>query len=155
MTVEVNRVRCLAVGVVPDSPSVYWDADTTDKPMMLEKIRAICRGQLRDLSKSTGRPYAIFESKHGYHFVVKCKSWDEAQDFLYYLKQRLGTNSIMSCRKQRLRISPKIDEVGGKDISPRPVLIETNWDAELRTGHREIYHTYDVGLDGNSEGFLK
>ena len=143
--------RVMAFGIIPDVPLVFWDLDCDDPKEGLKKIDKIVkeRGLRNELSEG-GRPYAIYKTKHGYHFIIRCKSWDEVQDWLYILKEQTGGQSIMNCRKQRIRVTMKFLERNGMELSPAPKLIETNWVSDLRTGKKEIYTTYDYGLNAGA-----
>lgn len=168
----MTRPRCLAFGVRPDSPKVMWDKDIgteltgSDAYMkalesIAQYIKRTCVGLpwgVKDTKYGsyvetdlTERPWSVYETKHGFHLVIKCKTWDEAQYRIFDIQREIGGQSIMSCRMQRLRVSPKIAEVGGQEISPAPILLESNvtYDIRARVDGRppEVYKTYDIGLD--------
>lgn len=146
--------RCLAIGIKVEDPRIFWDRDIKEGEDR-ERVILDIRTYLDKSGISEKRLWSIYSSKHGFHIIVKCESWDETQEYLYEFKKNIGGQSIMSCRQQRIRISPKFLELGAKDISEAPVLLCSNTKEELRIGRKEIYSTYDIGLETGSEGFLR
>lgn len=149
-----------AIGVVPLCPFVLWDYDLNefDVPeigLQILKDFALARGGTEFASVVLHHHFAIRVTKHGYHLVMACQSWDEAQAYLYELYKITNKRSIMSCRKQRLRISPKWHYRTGAIVSPAPMTIEgcehrDTWLADITDRGRtrlEMYKTKDVGLD--------
>ena len=130
--------RCIAIGIVPQIPSVFWDYDLTPEEEVGKAIET-----LETYAKSKKVRYAIYQTKHGLHLILETVTWDNAQNWLYELKKLTNKQSIMSCRKQRIRISPKWLKINGQIVSPEPKRILDNTIAELRVGRKETYETYD------------
>lgn len=166
MIQEPKGLRCIAIGIVPEYPRVFWDMDCKDKKDGLESLHDYLKQYSHAFFLNQDPHYAIYETSNGYHLIIGCRDWDEAQTRLYDLKKMTHGQSIMSCRKQRIRVSPKwaangIDEKGlsfvdqrelrtNFEVSPEPMLTETNTDFELRTGRKEIYFTYNTGLNAGN-----
>ena len=124
---------------------MLWDYDLDGE---LE-VHAIAK--LKDcIAKCEPLHWQIRHTKHGFHLLMRYETWDEVQEDLYRLKELTGKVSIMSCRKQRLRISPKWDLDKGLETSPVPVVMEScGHDSEFDIEHNrnlarlEFYKTYD------------
>ena len=162
MSQEPKGPRCIAIGIVPEYPRVFWDMDCKDKKDGLESLHDYLKQYRHAFFFNQDPHYAIYETSNGYHLIIGCRDWDEAQIRLYDLKRMTHGQSIMSCRRQRIRISPKwmvysdtediriANSAPKVEVSPEPKLIETNTDFELRSGRKEIYFTYNTGLNAGS-----
>lgn len=92
------------------------------------------------------KEFDIYKTKHGYHLVFDVDSFDTLQNLLDETKIVFPkVDYIRNCRKLRIRISPKWDNVTGKEISSAPTLLLCTCKEhhDKRVGRLEIYATSD------------
>ena len=137
-----SELRATTEGVRPLRPVFFWDFDHTS-PWAIE-----------DFARSYLTAYDVYESSPGrHHLVGKVDSWDRAQELLFKAAKWFPVeNYIMSCRRQRLRIGPKImTDQGPLDAFPRKIVVAEapkllicrclNGHVEKRVGSIETYTT--------------
>ena len=139
-----NMQRCTTVGVVAAFPTLFWDFDDT----ALEEIADYCAEHF------PGSAWDIYQSsqkKRHFHLVMKEKSWETAQEHINIIAKAFPHERYMqNCRRQRLRIAPKIDP-NGAVVAAAPSLVQCNcWRAgagvlhvEKRFGKEERYETVE------------
>lgn len=150
---KVERPRMMAIGVVPTTPFVLWDYDLAENEKrneVKERLEWYATGW-RSTMANIGVHWCIRETKHGFHLIMQVPSWDDADYTLKELYRITHKQSIMSCRKQRLRVSPKWD-MQGREVSPVPKVVSgcehrTEWWNDIKKGRFEFYYTYDNGID--------
>lgn len=112
-----------AIGVIPIKPLLLFDLD--HEAGTIDALSVWAAQILHE--------HDIYETQGGYHVVALLPSWDEVQRILdAALREFPKSDSIPSCRRQRLRISPKWD-YGNGEISPEPKLLECH----CIGGHRD------------------
>ena len=174
-TKESPAIPVICIGIVSRDPVIMWDYDYAEKETFdsamktlhdyilgktdTQKVK-ICHfsdeNSPDEIGHSDGfaRHWGIFETRHGLQMIVKCPNWDEAQTRLLELKLLTGKQSILSCRKQRIRISPKYENISkdkatfgiGGIVSPEPKLIMAClcWtDVRKQNVRYEIYKSYE------------
>jgi len=138
------KQKCMSIGIVPLEPRIFWDYDLGNNEEPYDAIKTITTYIVRlGVRKNRVVPYAVYTTKYGFHLILKLETWDEVQAELYILKELTNKQSIMSCRRQRIRIGEKIIKITGEKISPKPILLSSNTTEELRVGRKEIYDTFD------------
>lgn len=149
--------RCMAIGVVPKQPFVLWDYDLDEVEILhrLGVVEALEHLAEHLIPGTQHRHWCIRETKNGYHLVVQTDTWDESQNALYYLHDLTHKQSIMSCRRQRIRVSPKWSLTGVElSFTPRVIrgcLHKSEYWNEIKGGHLEFYWTYERGIDTGIE----
>lgn len=149
-----ERRRCCAIGLVPNTPIVYWDYDLNNESES-DAISWLKNYATAYREDSDHTHYAIRKTKHGLHLVMQVRTWDAADFTLRELKNLTDKVSIMSCRKQRIRISPKWELKTGFVLSPAPYVIDgcphtETWYADITDkskGRLEYYETYEHTVD--------
>ena len=137
-----SEPRATTEGVRPLRPVFFWDFDHTPT------------WEIEDFARVYFTEYDVYESSPGrYHLVGKVGSWDTAQKLLFEAAEWFPREHyIMSCRRQRLRIGPKVIPVQGcLDAYPRKLVVSEapkllicrclNGHVEKRVGSIETYTT--------------
>ena len=141
-SVSASELRAATEGVRPLRPVFFWDFDHA--PTI--EIDAFARSYLTE--------YDIYESSPGrYHLVGRADTWDRVQELIMKAAKWFPAERyIMSCRRQRLRISPKsifiqnpTDSIPKRiEVAPEPRLLRCRckWQhIERRVGVIEPYTT--------------
>lgn len=154
MNLNESGVPCCAIGIIPLTPYVYWDYDL-DETELTDRGKTFAALRLRDFAKGLcalrHNHWCIRATKNGLHLVQQVPDWDTAQAALTNLYALTHKVSIMNCRKQRIRISPKWDLHTGAVLSPAPFVVDgcehkETWYVDItdRTkGKLEFYLTKD------------
>jgi hypothetical protein len=146
-----DKIRVCAIGVLPNVPYVYWDYDFEDNERNEPQAGMIILKGMAAVQEPKHYHYCIRRTKHGLHLVMQVDTWDNAQAALYELKKITNKISIMNCRKQRMRISPKWDMVTGEVRSPAPRVVDgcihsNTWYQDItdrKISRLEFYTTFE------------
>ena len=139
---SASELRATTEGVRPLRPVFFWDFDHTPT------------WAIEDFARSYLTEWDVYESSpERYHLVGKVDSWDRAQELLFKAAKWFPQEHyIMSCRRQRLRVGPKImTDQGVLDAFPRKIVVTEapkllicrclNGHVEKRVGSIETYTT--------------
>ena len=153
----MDKIDACTVAAVPIVPFVLWDYDLApdeDTPTAAWTLRRFATVLEQDWENEPHRHWKTRLTKNGLHLVIRCETWDEAQAKLYDLLHTTHKNSIMSCRKQRLRISAKWDLATGAIVNQAPVDLDGcgHWDKvdivnDRKLTRLEFYKTFERTKD--------
>ncbi len=127
-------------GVRPTNPVFFWDFDLTG----IDMIWRWAKENFKDFDIYLSS-YLSSRNPNRFHLVAKVDSYDQAQAKLRICAEEFPyEHYIMNCRRLRLRVREKIDELGAT-VAPEPSLFYChcpNYDHnEKRVGIVEQYFT--------------
>ena len=118
-------------GFKPLEPLFLFEVDTPKK-IRIKKV-------IIKLLIQLGFPSRLYETKHGFHIIIKINEWEEVEEMRDFFNEYNDHYFNINPRESVLRISAKLDKYA-RIISPAPRLCWNSHEdnGDLRIVKREI-----------------